>query len=54
MGLPKIHPIRATLAVAAWLATIAFLVLKIEIPDAWWSIVAAITTFYFVQSREGD
>lgn len=44
--------VRPTLAISAWLATIAFLSRGIPIPDAWWSIVAALTTFYFVQRHE--
>lgn len=44
--------VRPTLAISAWLATIAFLVMGVSIPDAWWSTVATLTTFYFVQRHE--
>ena len=46
----KIHPIRASLAVGGWGATIYFLIAGIVIPDAWWAIVATITTFYFTSN----
>ena len=41
--------VRPCLALSAWLATIGFLAARFEIPDAWWALVAAIQTFYFVQ-----
>ncbi len=44
--------VRPFLALSSWCATIAFLVLGTHIPDAWWAVVSAITTFYFVQRRE--
>ena len=44
--------VRPTLAVSAWLATIAFLATGTPLSDAWWSIVATLTTFYFVQRHE--
>jgi len=50
--LSKIHPIRAALAVGAWGATIYFLAANIVIPDAWWAIVATVSTFYFVTAED--
>jgi len=41
--------VRPTLAISAWGATIIFMILKIEIPEAWWALIGSITTFYFVQ-----
>ncbi len=43
----NIHPIRASLAVGAWGATIYFLIVGVSVPDAWWAVVAMISTFYF-------
>jgi len=50
----KIHPVRATLAISSWFATIGFLAFGIAIPDAWWAIVSGINVFYFVASKEGS
>jgi len=44
--------VRPFLAIVSWCATIAFLVMGIQIPDAWWAVVSAITTFYFVHRHE--
>ncbi len=44
--------IRPALALSSWGATIAFLATRITIPDAWWALVAAISTFYFVHRHE--
>ena len=46
----QLHPIRATIAILMSLATIAFLFLGIEIPDAWWGAYGVIITFYFMSS----
>jgi len=48
----KIHPIRATLAISGWLATIYFLMAGLNPPDAWWIIVTAVSVFYFTGSSE--
>ena len=48
----KLHPIRAALAIGAWGATIYFLASSIVIPDAWWAIVATVSTFYFVTAED--
>ncbi len=42
----KLHPIRASLAVLSLLATIYFIVVGIEIMDAWWVIVTGLALFY--------
>ncbi len=44
--------VRPTLAISAWLATIGFLAAGIAVPDAWWALVAAVSTFYFVQRAQ--
>jgi hypothetical protein len=44
--------VRPLLALSSWVATIAFLATNVAIPEAWWAIVAAISTFYFVQRRD--
>lgn len=49
----KIHPIRAALALVAWGATVYFLLVGIDIPDAWWAIVGGISVFYFTGTKEG-
>lgn len=48
----KVHPIRATLAISGWLATIAMLFVGTDIPDAWWGALGSVTTFYFMGSGE--
>jgi len=50
----KIHPVRATLAVTGWLATIFFLWIGVELPEAWWALVSAISVFYFTGTKEGQ
>ena len=52
MNWEKVHPIRASLAISGWLATIAFLLLGIEIPEAWWALVSAISVFYFATATD--
>ena len=44
--------VRPTLAVSSWIATIIFLRYGVEIPDAWWALLGAITTFYFVNRHD--
>lgn len=44
--------VRPFLAISCWAATIAFLATGINVPDAWWALVAAISTFYFVHRHE--
>ena len=43
----KIHPIRATLALSSWIATIYFLAVGIELPEVWWALVTGVSVFYF-------
>lgn len=47
----NIHPIRATLAVVSLLATIVFLWVGADIPDAWWVIVTGLALFYVEDLR---
>jgi hypothetical protein len=51
LGLPR-GSVRACLALAAIGATIAQLFLRPDIPDAWWAIMASISTYYFTQREE--
>jgi hypothetical protein len=44
--------VRPFLAISCWCATIAFLSAGMGVPDAWWALVAAVSTFYFVQRHE--
>lgn len=48
----QIHPIRATLAVLGWLATIYMAIMQIPIAEAWWALVAGISVFYFTGTKE--
>ncbi len=44
--------VRPTLAVSSWAATITFMATNVTIPDAWWALVSAISTFYFVSRHD--
>jgi hypothetical protein len=44
--------VRPFLAISCWAATIAFLAAGMDVPEAWWALVAAVSTFYFVQRHE--
>ena len=44
--------VRPLLALSCWVATIAFLAANVAIPEAWWALVAAVSTFYFVHRHE--
>lgn len=44
--------VRPFLAISCWAATIAFLSAGMSVPDAWWALVAAVSTFYFVHRHE--
>jgi len=49
----RLHPVRATLAITAWLATIYFVAVGVELAEAWWALVGAISVVYFTGSQEG-
>jgi hypothetical protein len=41
------------LAISSWGATIAFVIIMPDkVPDTWWVLVAALSTFYFVRRHE--
>jgi len=44
--------VRPTLAISSWIATIIFLATGVNIPEAWWALIAAISTFYFVHRHQ--
>lgn len=44
-----IHPVRASLALIAWLITGYMMVVNIPIVDAWWAIVGMVSAFYFME-----
>lgn len=48
-----LHPVRATLAVSLWIATLYFKYLGIELGPEWWTLVGAVSGFYFASTREG-
>lgn len=42
----KIHPVRATLALASLGVTAYLIISGIAVPDAWWVIVTGLALFY--------
>lgn len=44
--------VRPILAVTTVVGTLLLLLLGISIPDAWWGLVSAAVTFYFVYRHE--
>lgn len=46
----QIHPVRASLALIAWLVTGYMMVVGIPIADAWWAIVGGVSVFYFTST----
>lgn len=48
-----VHPIRATLAMVTWLATIYFMAVGLVIPDAWWVAFGGVSVYYFTGTHEG-
>ncbi len=47
MNFKEVHPVRALLALMAWLAVLFMMVTGAEVPAAGWTLVGVITTFYF-------
>lgn len=48
----NIHPVRAALALIAWIPTVYCVVMGIDIPDAWWAIVGGVSVFYFTTTSD--
>lgn len=43
--------VRAAIAIGSLAATVVFMLVGTDIPDAWWAIVSSSVTFYFVAPK---